>query len=115
MKSEYTLCPSMVKGSCSRVRRGLAVEAADGAIGRLGFDEIALPRLIIDPRDGAGRPGTEHVLLGGVGKTARAEDGDVLGHPVRGALDLIQVAARTRRDSARTVLCAATHWLLAAA
>src|SRR5581483_8822144 len=53
---------------------------------------VAHRRLVINHRDGAAGAGTERVLLGRVGKAARARNGDVVRGHVRGAPDLIELA-----------------------
>jgi hypothetical protein len=54
---------------------------------------VAVRRLVVDLRDGAGRAGAERVLRGRVGVASSSQDRDVLGGLVRGAPDLIQVPA----------------------
>ncbi len=53
---------------------------------------VAVPGLIVDDRDGAGRGGTEGVLGGGVGVAAPAEQADIPGFAVGGTLNLVQFA-----------------------
>src|SRR5690349_3199249 len=53
---------------------------------------VASPGLVVNGRDHAGRAGTEAVLRGGIGDTARGERGDVAGSTIGSTLHLVERA-----------------------
>ena len=72
---------------------------------------VALPGLVVEDRDGAGRAGAERILHGYVDVASGSQDWNVLGCVIRGAPDLVEVAAvravegahrAMRRDAGRS-------------